>query len=80
MNTNVENLVLEHLRALRGESAETRTDIREIKTRLGSIESSLARVGRDMAHNYSEQIEDRHRIDALLERIKRIEQRLELID
>lgn len=80
MNTNVENLVLEHLRALRGESAETRTDVREIKTRLGSIESSLARVGRDTAQNYSEQIEDRHRIDALLERIKRIEQRLELID
>ena len=80
MNTNVESLVLEHLRALRGESAETRTDIREIKTRLGSIETSLARVGRDMAQNYSEQIEDRHRIDALLERIKRIEQRLELID
>lgn len=80
MNANVENLVLEHLRALRAESAETRSDIREIKSRLGSIETSLARVGRDSAQNYSEQIEDRHRLDSLIERVRRIEHRLELID
>lgn len=80
MNDNVENLVLEHLRALRSDSAETRSDLREIKLRLSAMETSLARVGRDAAHNYSEQIEDRHRVDSLLERIARIEKRLELVD
>jgi len=79
MTADVENLVLEHSRALRGESSEIRSDIREIKSRLGSIETAVARVGRDLAHNYSEQVEDRHRIDALSERVKRIEQRLELV-
>lgn len=79
MTENVDNLMLDHLRALRGESAETRADFKEVKGRLSSIETSLARVGRDGAHHYSEQIEDRHRIDALAEGIKRIEQRLELI-
>lgn len=80
MNENVENLVLEHLRALRSESAETRSDIREIKLRLGSLETSFARFGRDIAHNYSEPVDDRHRLDELSERIRRIEKRLELVD
>lgn len=80
MNENVENLVLEHLRALREESAEVRSDIREIKSRLGSIETSFARFGRDVAHNYSEQVDDRHRLDELSDRIRRIEKRLELVE
>ena len=80
MNESVENLVLEHLRAIRADSADMRFDMREVKSRLGTIETSLARVGLDLASNYSDQVEDRHRLDALNERIKRIEQRLELID
>jgi hypothetical protein len=47
-------------------------------TRLGQIETMIARIGRDNAHAYEEQFEDRHALDALKERIERIERRLEL--
>ena len=80
MTDNVENLVLEHLRALRSDSAETRGDLREIKARLSAMETSLARVGRDTAQNFAEVIEDRHRVDALRERIERIERGVEPVD
>lgn len=80
MSDNVDNIVLEHLRAIRTDIAEIRGDIADIKTRLGRMETSVARVGRDVASNYSEQIEDRHVVDRLAERVARIEKRLELID
>ena len=37
-----ENIVLEHLRAIRSAVDETREDIREIKTRLGILEAQYA--------------------------------------
>ncbi|WP_276570195.1 hypothetical protein [Thiocystis violacea] len=42
MTENVENLVLEHLRAMRGDIALIRDDIREIKTRLGGLENIVS--------------------------------------
>jgi tetrahydromethanopterin S-methyltransferase subunit G len=47
-------------------------------TRLSSIESGIARIGRDESVNYTEIISDRHAVDKLKERIERIERRLEL--
>lgn len=47
-------------------------------TRLGSLESMIARIGRDNAHAYEEQIKDRHGLDALKERVERLERGLEL--
>ena len=80
MSDSVDNLVLENLRAIRSELAELRSDVTDIKTRMSRMETSLARVGRDVSSNYSEQIEDRHVVDRLAERVARIEKRLELID
>lgn len=62
--TEVENIVLEHLRHIRGVVDATREDIREIKGRLGIIESQYAHMS--------------NRIDRLDARVERIEQRLEL--
>lgn len=47
-------------------------------SRLGNIESGLARIARDESTTYTELIQDRHVMDKLRERIERIERRLEL--
>jgi soluble cytochrome b562 len=78
MGEQIDNLILEHLKRLQSEMAEIRRDTAEIKSRLGSIESGVARIGRDEAGNYTEIIENRHMFDRLAERIDRIEKRLEL--
>ncbi|GLK45285.1 MULTISPECIES: hypothetical protein [Novosphingobium] len=60
MTENVENLLLEPLKKIQAEQSVARARDREIMTRLGSLESMIARIGRDNAHAYEEQIEDRH--------------------
>ncbi|MCX7166580.1 MAG: hypothetical protein NTV11_09935 [Rhodocyclales bacterium] len=79
MTDAIENLVLEHLKRMQAELADIRKDTTEIKSRLGSIETGIARIGRDEAGNYSEIIQDRHIVDRLTERIERIERRLEIV-
>lgn len=73
-----ENLVLEHLKKIQAELAGVRQDNAEIKSRLGSIESGIARITRDEAGNYGEIIDNRHMVDKLADRVGRIEKRLEI--
>ncbi len=76
--SNVDNLMLEHLKKIQTELTGIRQDNSEIKSRLSSIESGIARITRDEAGNYGEIIENRHMVDKLAERIEKIEKRLEL--
>lgn len=76
--SNVENLMLEHLKKIQAELGDIRKDGAEIKSRLSSIESGIARITRDEAGNYGEIIENRHMYDKLAERIGMIEKRLEI--
>ncbi len=78
MTENVENLLLEHLKKIQGEQALSRDRDRELMTRLGQIETMIARIGRDNAHAFEEQVEDRHVMDALKDRVERLERRLEI--
>jgi chromosome segregation ATPase len=80
MAENVENLMLEHLKKIQGEQTASRERDRELMTRLGQIESMIARIGRDNADAFAEQIEDRHALDAIKQRVERIERRLEIGD
>ncbi len=64
--TEVESIVLEHLRHIRGAVDSAREDIREIKGRLGILESQYAHMS--------------NRIDRLDGRVERIEQRPELTE
>mgnify|MGYP000857396721 CR=1 FL=1 len=73
--SNVENLVLEHLKKIQGELSASRERDQEILSRLSHIESGLARVTRDESANYMEIIDNRPSMDRLKERIER---RLEL--
>ena len=71
--TEAESLVLEHLRYIRLVIDETREDVREIKNRVGSLEREVAQVHVKLA-------EQSGRIDRLVERVERIERRLNLAE
>ena len=68
--SNVENLVLEHLKKIQGELSASRERDQEILSRLSHIESGLARVTRDESANYMEIIDNRPSMDRLKERIE----------
>ena len=66
MAAEPDNIVLEHLRHIRGVVDGLREDNREIKTRLGILEQQYASLST--------------RIDRIEGRLDRIEKRLELAD
>jgi len=78
MADTVDNLVLEHLKKIQVELTASRDRDADILSRLAHIETSIARLARDGADNFSEIVAERHTIDKLKERIDRIERRLEL--
>lgn len=80
MTENVENLILEHMKRMQADTAAIRQDTAEIKSRLGSIETGIARISQGEAGNYAEIIENRHMYDRLAERVERLERRIELSD
>ena len=66
MTTEPYNLVIEHLRHIRGGVDAIRDDMREVKTRLGILESQYASLS--------------SRIDRLDDRLDRVERRLDLVE
>lgn len=63
---SVDNLILEHLRAIRATQDRHSDDLREIKGRLGILESQYASLS--------------NRLDRMDDRVAHIERRLELRD
>jgi tetrahydromethanopterin S-methyltransferase subunit G len=82
MTDNIENSVIEHLKALRGELKEFRfkhdADMADIKHRLTALERGMGAVKRDASDYYESQVGQQITIDRLSERLDRIERRLEL--
>ena len=54
MSENVENQILEHLRAMRGDIAAARADSREVKSRLASLETAVSAMRREIADLYTQ--------------------------
>ena len=80
MIENGENLILEHLRALRAEIASVKEDTRELKARLVIVESGIASLRRD-AGDHAAAVADQHqRYDRINDRLDRIKKRLDLQD
>jgi predicted nuclease with TOPRIM domain len=77
MNEPIDNLIIEHLKALRNELRTAKNDIqgdlRDIKARLASLEHH-------QAGTYLDSNRQSNRIDELDVRMERIERRLELHD
>lgn len=69
-----DNIVLEHLRHIRGAvDALLRDDMREVKQRIGSLE-------REVAHVHVKVAELSERVDRVSGRLERVEKRLDLTD
>ncbi|MHB1103773.1 MAG: hypothetical protein ACYC0C_13570 [Devosia sp.] len=70
---STENIILEHLRAIRANQDRHSEDLREIKGRLGILEQQYANLSQQYAHLSV-------RLDRIDERIARIEKRLDLVE
>jgi hypothetical protein len=73
MTKSTENLILEHLRAIRGVLGDHGERLNRIELRLSAIEQTLGSL-------YALSGSDRERLEALTRRVERIEHRLELRD
>lgn len=71
MTNDVENFVLEHLRAIRGTLSDHGDRLNRIELRLSAIEQTLGSL-------YALSGSDRATVNALTRRVERIEQRLQL--
>lgn len=82
MSESIDNLILEHLRMLRNEVAGLRSEMheefRDVKLRLGSVETAVVAMRRDSADQMGDTVRQQLRIDQLADRLERIERRLEL--
>ena len=78
MTDNIENLVLEHLRAIRADMVYMKDDVREIKSRVNTLEAGQATIIQQIGHLTGMAAEHHVRYDRLLERIEKIERRLEI--
>ncbi len=74
----VENLVIEHLRAIRNELAQVKDDTSEIKMRLTSIDERLTLAEKGIANVHGDFAIIQIRMDKQGDRLERIEKRLEL--
>ena len=75
---NVQNIIIEHLRAMRADIAGIREDMREVKQRLSGVEIGIGGLKRDAGDLYIENAAQHSRYDRLAERVERLEKRLEL--
>lgn len=80
MNEKVENLILEHLRVIRQELTEVRDTQREHGRRLVNLEQGQATIIGHLSHLAGADASLDARYDRLVDRIERIERRLEITD
>lgn len=80
MSDDVNNLVLEHLRAIRADLRDMRDTMQEQGHRLSRIEIGLAGLRRDQGSDAAGVAEMGLRIDRLVQQVRRIEHRLDLAD
>jgi len=73
MTAEIESLVLEHLRAIRG-------DVADIKDRMASVELNLATLGQQVGALTTAVYSGKSDIDGLRRHVERIERRLELTE
>lgn len=82
MTDEKNNLVLEHLKAIRNELRDFRgrfdDEMDDLKTRISSLEAAMVTVKREV--NFGDEVDARQQVslDKIIRRLDRIERRLEL--
>jgi ElaB/YqjD/DUF883 family membrane-anchored ribosome-binding protein len=84
MTDNIEHLILDQFRAMGNQIASLQTEMHgelaDVKHRMNRLETSIAGMRRDEAGQSDDIARQQAFIDGLVERIQRIERRLELHD
>lgn len=78
MGDDTENLVLEHLRHIRGRVDQIADDMTDLKRRMSGLEQSMNLVKREVQLGEETDTRQQITLDKLAERLERIERRLEL--
>nr|WP_314623177.1 hypothetical protein [uncultured Noviherbaspirillum sp.] len=75
---STDNLIIEHLRAMRTEIAAVKSDTSDTRQRLVSVEASVVDMRRNVGHVFEDIAHQQLTMDKLLDRVQRIEKRLAL--
>lgn len=75
---STDNLVIEHLRAMRTEIAAVKSDTADTRQRLVNVETSLIDMRRNVVHVFEDIAHQQLTMDKLLDRVQHIEKRLDL--
>lgn len=67
--SNIDNIIVEHLNAMRAELAEIKSETTDIKQRLHSIDTSIIDLRRNDVHMYEDSARQQVTMDRLLERV-----------
>jgi predicted nucleic acid-binding Zn-ribbon protein len=82
MAEEIDKLLLEHLRALRNDLRDFRSDFHSeaenLKHRMSALETAMINVKREVTAGDETDARHQVQIDQLVERIRRLEKRLEL--
>ncbi len=78
MAENVENLILEHLRHIRGRVDQIAEDMNDLKHRMSGLETNMVLVKREVNSGDETDARQQVSLDKIVERLQRIERRLEL--
>ena len=78
MSDNVENIILEHLRHIRSRVDQISDDMSDLKHRMSSLESAMVLIKHEIAHSDETDARQQVTLDKIIDRIQRIERRLEL--
>ncbi len=79
MTENVESIILEHLRHIRGRVDRNAEDMLDMKQRMSSLEQAMVHVKGEPAFCDESDARQQISLERLADRIERIERRLELI-
>ena len=80
MTDTIENLVLEQLRLIRADQASMKTELREVKNLLATLEAGQGSLLQHLGHQSSAIAQLQLSFDRIGERVERIERRLESAD
>ncbi|MDD5033201.1 MAG: hypothetical protein PHE55_00455 [Methylococcaceae bacterium] len=80
MTENVENLILEHLRHIRRRVDEIAEDMKDVKQRLHILEDGQTITRREVLLNEETSSRQQISIDRILNRLERVERRLDIIN
>jgi len=76
----IENLILEQMRAIRADVATMRADMREMRERQNEVLIAVTSIRRDQAHDAETVAHVQARLDRPGDRLDRVERRLDIHD